>query len=191
MKPVKPTPAPAYAAMLPSLQEIAHAHGYALGIHGSLNRDLDLMAMPWIEGAKPAAELIEALRVAVNGIVHKNGTPAGRWNGTEFVHAVIENPSHKPHGRMAWNIHLECGLFIDISVMPRAIDLADGALAFLKRTTEHRIVSSGDLTTLQIAEAQARGLFYVEPGGGFGWALVPWDLTTPKDRAREKEYFGQ
>lgn len=105
--------------MLPILQEIAHAHGYALGIHGSLARDLDLMAMPWIKDAKPAAELIEAMRVAVNGIVHKTGTKAGRWNGTEFVDATIENPSHKPHGRLAWNIHLECGLFIDISVMPR------------------------------------------------------------------------
>ncbi len=68
----------------------------------------------------------------------------------------------------------------------------DGALEFLKRAAfnQHRIVSSGDLTTMQITEAQARGLFYVEPGGGLGWALVPWELTTPKDRKREEEYFA-
>lgn len=67
----------------------------------------------------------------------------------------------------------------------------DGALEFLKRaaTGEYRIVASGDLTTMQITEAQTRGLFYVEPGGGIGWALLPWDLTTDKDRARERAYF--
>jgi len=68
----------------------------------------------------------------------------------------------------------------------------ESALAFLKRAAfnEHRIVSSGDLTPMQITEAQARKLFYVEPGGGLGWALVPWELTTPKDRKREEEYFA-
>jgi hypothetical protein len=67
----------------------------------------------------------------------------------------------------------------------------NGALAFLKRAAsgEYRIVSSGDLTNLQIAEAQAKGRFYVEPNGGLGWALVPWDLTTRKDRERETQYF--
>ena len=65
--------------------------------------------------------------------------------------------------------------------------VADGALAFLKRAADgkHRIVSSDDLTLLQIAEAQANGLFYVEPGGGLGWALLPWHLRTEKDKDRE------
>jgi hypothetical protein len=71
---------------------------------------------------------------------------------------------------------------------------SDGALAFLKRTTSNanaRIVSSGDLTNLQIAEAQACGRFYVEPGGGLGWALLPFALTTAKDRKREADYFSK
>lgn len=67
----------------------------------------------------------------------------------------------------------------------------DGALKFLLSMGEGRIVSSGDLTRLQIAEAQARGRFYVEPGGGLGWAVVPWDLTTAKDRKREADYFSR
>ncbi len=63
----------------------------------------------------------------------------------------------------------------------------DGALAFLKRASEgkHRIVSSGDLTSLQIAWAQANDLFYVEPGGGLGWVLLPWARCTHKDQLRE------
>lgn len=60
-------------------------------------------------------------------------------------------------------------------------------LSFLRRSTtgKFRIVSSGDLTALQIAEAQAEGRFYVEPGGGLGWALVPWDIATGRDAIRE------
>lgn len=74
------------------------------------------------------------------------------------------------------------------------------ALTFLKRAAdgEHRIVSSGDLTTFQIAEAQSQGRFYVEPGGGLGWALLPWHLTTDKDQqraglamARERYVLGE
>jgi len=70
---------------------------------------------------------------------------------------------------------------------------AAAAIAFLNRaSTENcRIVSSGDLTNLQIAEAQASGKFFVDASNGFGWALVPWELTTSKDRAREADYFSR
>ena len=63
---------------------------------------------------------------------------------------------------------------------------ADNALAFLIRACDgkHRIVNSGDLTLLQIADAQAEGRFYTEPGGGLGWALLPWNLQTAKDQQR-------
>jgi hypothetical protein len=58
------------------------------------------------------------------------------------------------------------------------------ALSFLKRArSEGRIICSGDLTRFQIAEAQAKSLFYVDPDG-FGYAIWPWDLTTDKDQER-------
>ena len=60
------------------------------------------------------------------------------------------------------------------------------ALAFLSRAgNDGRIVSSNDLTELQIAEARAHRRFYVCPDG-FGYALLPWDLTTTKDVQRQK-----
>ena len=60
------------------------------------------------------------------------------------------------------------------------------ALAFLKRASDgkHRIVATGDLSPGQIDEARATGRLYVEPGGGLGWVLLPWDLTTPADMNR-------
>ena len=66
------------------------------------------------------------------------------------------------------------------------------AIEFLRRTSEgHRIVSSNDLNHHQIVEAQARKLFFVDGETGFGWALLPWELTTDKDREREADYFSR
>lgn len=69
----------------------------------------------------------------------------------------------------------------------------ESALDFLRRAADgrHRIVSSGDLTALQIAEAQAERRFYVEPGGGLGWALLPWNLRAMKDDLREAGIFSK
>lgn len=110
-----------YCRLVSLIAERAHKLGYAIGIHGSLNRDLDLMAMPWVEDAKSAEELVQSIAECVGGYIIADGTPAGRWDEAEqkFVPAVIDNPSKKPHGRLAWNIHLGGGPFIDLSVMPR------------------------------------------------------------------------
>ncbi len=67
------------------------------------------------------------------------------------------------------------------------------ALEFLKRAADgkHRIVSSGDLHAMQISEAQAEKKFFVDEETGLGWALVPWELTTAKDRHREEDFFSR
>lgn len=90
-------------AFLPGVVDVARAHGYALTVHGSLARDFDFVAIPWTEDARPAEELAEAIRARVGG----------------FVHPPEEFPRHKPHGRLAWSIHLGSGPYIDLSVMPR------------------------------------------------------------------------
>jgi hypothetical protein len=70
--------------------------------------------------------------------------------------------------------------------------MSQSAVDFLKRASDgkHRIVSSGDLNRMQIVEAQVRRMFYVDEETGLGWALLPWDLTTDKDRERERQYFS-
>ncbi len=68
-------------------------------------------------------------------------------------------------------------------------DVDDGALKFLKKFCNgYRIVSTCDLTELQIAEANVEGRLYIEPEGGFGWVALPWELTTVRDWQREKFY---
>jgi hypothetical protein len=57
-KPIKAKPH-FYAVCLPGLQEIARNLGYNLVVHGSMNRDLDLIAIPWIDEPKEHLELLE------------------------------------------------------------------------------------------------------------------------------------
>lgn len=57
----------------------------------------------------------------------------------------------------------------------------------LARDGKGRIVSSGDLCVEAISEAQACKRFYVDEDG-FGFAYLPWELTTDKDRDREKSF---
>lgn len=101
-----------YLSLLDDIRAAARGMGYAVGLHGSLQRDLDLIAVPWRADCKTAEELVQAVTFAVGGFVHMEG---------------VEN---KPHGRKAWIIRLTDAAaqrehkiplgtaIIDLSVMP-------------------------------------------------------------------------
>ena len=104
-----------YAAILPELRTVARAHGYALALHGSGMRDLDLIAVPWIEDAAADTVLVEALRACVGGFI-TNDPDAQVGDYTR------RSPESRPHGRLAWAIYLfisNGSLYIDLSVMPK------------------------------------------------------------------------
>lgn len=108
----KPPPsfAPVYCAMYPALVKIAKDHGYALCVHGSLQRDFDLVAVPWVDPglvAEPEV-LIESMRAALGGSLEPN---AASWTRPG-------DHGNKPHGRRCWSIYLGRD-YLDISVMPK------------------------------------------------------------------------
>lgn len=104
--------APVYAAALyPQWAEIARTHGYALAVHGSLARDFDLIAVPWVdEPGEPQAVL--------NAIT------------SQFAAKLVGGPpSQKPHGRLTYTLSIGFGeCYADLSFMPRAASQY-GALA--------------------------------------------------------------
>lgn len=102
--------APAYAVIYHGLAEIARRHGYALAIHGSLQTDLDLIAVPWVNTATDAETLITALYAHCGACLP--ATPD----------AEIHAPEQKPHGRRAWNLYMMAGAKVDVSVLPRIQD---------------------------------------------------------------------
>ena len=99
--------------VLAAVRVIARAHGYAVAVHGSLSRDVDLIAVPWKDLVSPA-------HVFVADVVKRTGG---------WLRSKDACPTKKPHGRLAWSIHIiGTGTFIDLSVMPTIIDPAsDGS----------------------------------------------------------------
>jgi hypothetical protein len=99
-----------YLALMPGLCFVAERYGYALCVHGSLRRDIDLVAVPWRDAAPSAESLIEALAKATHAIT---GTARFREHDLQ--------PELKPQGRKAWSIYLtplDDAPYLDISVMP-------------------------------------------------------------------------
>jgi hypothetical protein len=102
------------AEMLPGLQLAARGCGYALAVHGSLARDIDLLAVAWTEQAETPELLVNRLCGALAAFTGRaiNLTRAG-W-------------TEKPHGRLACTIILP-GMCpeIDLSIMPGIAKEAD------------------------------------------------------------------
>lgn len=97
----------AYPSAISAARGAAKPLGYAIGLHGSMQRDLDLIAVPWVNNAADAYALARAIEHATGGYIPDTD---GAGNAL---------PVHRPHGRLGWVIHLGKGLYIDLSVMPR------------------------------------------------------------------------
>lgn len=90
-----------YAALYPSLVTVAREHGYAVALHGSLRKDMDVIAIPWTEDAASPETLLAAVVESTEG-------------------AVLGGRASMPHGRVVWTIKLANGTYIDFGVMPRS-----------------------------------------------------------------------
>src|SRR4051812_12244143 len=92
-----------YLCYYPYMRDKARELGYALAIHGSMRRDLDLVAIPWTNEAADVDVLVNAMVAAC----------FGRLAGSD-------NPTAKPHGRLAYSIHPgSCIGYIDLSIVPK------------------------------------------------------------------------
>lgn len=93
-----------YACMWDDLRNAAMDCGWALGLHGSLAKDMDIMAMPWTDNAKPVEEMILALSDCFTG------------NPFKELHTVPHY--NKPHGRIVYTMSIWADFYLDISIMP-------------------------------------------------------------------------
>jgi hypothetical protein len=119
--------APFFACIYHGLAEVARGYGYALAIHGTVTTDLDLVAIPWTEGAVPAEVLKDALMAHIDAcgysdLLRRDGLP--EYLVQQIMHrkepGTEDGGTIKPHGRVAWNLYMGCGAKVDLSVMPRS-----------------------------------------------------------------------
>ena len=127
-----------YAWMIPALRKVAREHGYALALHGSMARDLDLIAVPWVDNAATAETLVAAFVKAVGG----------RFSPEDW--GFERNPAIRPHGRRAWSIYFSGLMFyIDLSIMPlttsahERLPREEGAEATNTETGAHASTNAG------------------------------------------------
>ena len=103
----EPTFSPIFASMYCGLCDIARDNGYALAVHGTMNLDFDLVAIPWADSAIEATELAQTLAEHLN-----------MFAGVAFEKFHAE-PETKPHGRLSWVLYFGSHAYIDLSVMPK------------------------------------------------------------------------
>jgi hypothetical protein len=107
--------APVYCALYPQLAEVSRTHGYALAIHGSLGRDMDLICIPW--GDVPSDPQTVVDEITSKFAVKEVGGP----------------PTEKPHGRTAYTLSLAFGeCAIDLSFMPHSRPYCHSCGGFVK-----------------------------------------------------------
>jgi hypothetical protein len=94
-------------------QNVARAKGYAVALHGSQIKDVDLIAAPWTESASETSPHTLAALIAYSlpGVLERDRDG--------------EAGTAKPHGRVAFTIspYTTYGAdhwYIDLSVMPTA-----------------------------------------------------------------------
>jgi hypothetical protein len=90
-------------------QNAVRNQGYAVALHGSQIKDLDLIAVPWQDTALTAQDVAELIAAAIPGFIEK-GSPEARPNGR--LSFTIRPNWH--YGFDHW--------WIDLSVMPRERD---------------------------------------------------------------------
>lgn len=117
MKPIQAKPG-LYTIFYEHLKQIALEYGYNLIVHGSLQRDLDLIAIPWIDNPRPEQDMIKDFQkyltggtlIMPNGEVYFTTLPGGR-----HAYVIELNRGDK---RGEWVRFEDAEYYLDISVTP-------------------------------------------------------------------------
>ncbi len=88
-----------YSHRMAEIQSAGRSCGYAIAIHGSMQRDLDVVAIAWTEHAMPPNSLIAHFQ--------NLGMTIGP-----------DSPKEKPHGRITYTLLMGGALFMDLSIIP-------------------------------------------------------------------------
>lgn len=92
-----------YAFFLNEFRSAALDHGYTLTVHGSMARDLDLLAVPWVENASPVEDLVGSISACLGKTVY-----------SEYH---FEEKEERPHGRIVYTLAIASTWFIDLSII--------------------------------------------------------------------------
>jgi len=116
-KPINAKPG-LYAIFYEYLKEIAKTYGYNLVVHGSMNRDLDLIAIPWIDNPRPEQDMIKDFQeylTGINVLTNKGDVNFSVLPGGRHCYTIQLNRGNK-NGE--WMRFEDREYYLDISVTP-------------------------------------------------------------------------
>lgn len=155
---------PDYGRVYTIARLIAWQEGYALTLHGSFTRDLDLVAVSWTDAACDPEHLVRRIEEATK--LKNNGHP----------------PSLRPFGRMTWTL-----IFPEFRD-PRFVDLS-----VISPNSHPALISERDALKARVAELEAAlrwlnalvegecpRLLNEDSGGSGELALKIQELLTPR-----------
>lgn len=109
-----------YACMWDDLRNAAMNCGWALGLHGSLSKDMDIMAMPWCDGAITDEEMINELRLC--------------FAGNEIKVYI----SDMPNNRRVFTLSIWGDFYLDINIIKQPTDVIFETIKKRPETTERK-----------------------------------------------------
>jgi len=89
-----------YASIWNDLRQSALDNGWALGLHGSLNSDMDIMAMAWVEDAKPVKDMILGLKKC--------------FTDSELI---TLSETNQPNNRVTYTLSIFGDFYLDINII--------------------------------------------------------------------------
>lgn len=118
-KPIHAKPS-LYAFYFEAIKQIGLEYGYNIVLHGSMNRDLDLIAIPWVENVKSWKRMCNKIAKLIGGDIMKDSireTHHGRIWCVININRRIET-TYEGMGRTNLNHYGDPQYYIDISIMP-------------------------------------------------------------------------
>jgi len=106
-----------YCLFYEHLKLIAKEYGYNLLVNGSMNRDLDLVAVPWIDKPRPEQEMIRDFYEYLTGMVSERpdkSIPFTILPGNRHGYVIDLNRGDK---RGEWVRFADEEYYLDISVI--------------------------------------------------------------------------
>lgn len=112
-----------YAIFYEHLKQIALHYGYNLVLHGSMHRDLDLIAIPWVDSPRSEQDMIDEFHEYLTGKKAMR-RPSGEIDfsvlpGNRHSYVIDLNRGNK-HGE--WVRFEDREYYLDISVVQSSIN---------------------------------------------------------------------
>lgn len=120
-----------YASMWEDLKNAALDCGWALGLHGSLNDDMDIMAMPWVENPKSPDDLVAALCKC--------------FTDDTDLRSTTRVSADKPNNRIVYTLMIWADFYLDINIISPKINPVDLDFEEIRKVIEGGIRVGDDM----------------------------------------------